>query len=101
MLNAGMISLVFPFAVFGYALMEEERPGKKFWDFAMKYTLFVLFMKFIIQLDWYVFAEDLAYTLEEYSVILFYLITIIILALAIVWTMESVRSFCNVQFYPS
>jgi hypothetical protein len=68
MLNAGMISLVFPFAVFGYALMEEERPGKKFWDFAIKYTLFVLFMKFIIQLDWYVFAEDLAFTIEEYSV---------------------------------
>jgi hypothetical protein len=48
MFNAGMISLIFPLAVFGYAPMEEERPGRSFWDFIMKYTLFVLFMKFFI-----------------------------------------------------
>jgi hypothetical protein len=30
-LNAGCISLLYPLAVFGYALMEEERPGRHFW----------------------------------------------------------------------
>lgn len=45
--NAGLISIAYPFAVFGYALMEEIRPGKKFWDVMIIYTLFILFMKFI------------------------------------------------------
>lgn len=26
--NAGLVSIALPFAVFGYALMEEARPGK-------------------------------------------------------------------------
>jgi hypothetical protein len=46
--NAGLISILFPFAVFGYALMEEVRPGRKFWNLMIKYTLFILFMKFIV-----------------------------------------------------
>jgi hypothetical protein len=29
--TAGFISIIYPFAVFGYAIMEESRPGKKFW----------------------------------------------------------------------
>ena len=45
--NAGIISLLYPFAVFGYALMEEQRPGKTFWRLMIYYTLFILFMKFI------------------------------------------------------
>ena len=51
MLNAGIVSIVYPFAVFGYALMEETRPGKKFWEFMLKYTVIVLFLKFAIQLE--------------------------------------------------
>lgn len=50
MLNAGMISIIYPFAVFGYALMEETRPGKNFWIFMLKYTVFILFVKFACQL---------------------------------------------------
>jgi hypothetical protein len=49
--TAGIVSLVYPFAVFGYALMEESRPGKRFWDFIIRYTLLLLFWKFIFQLD--------------------------------------------------
>jgi len=45
--NAGLISIAYPFAVFGYALMEELRPGRKFWEYMLVYTLFILFMKFI------------------------------------------------------
>lgn len=51
MLNAGLISIVYPFAVFGYALMEETRPGKNFWIYMLKYTVFILFVKFLVQLD--------------------------------------------------
>lgn len=46
-ISAGLISIVYPFAVFGYALIEETRPGKWFWDMMIKYTLFVLFAKFV------------------------------------------------------
>lgn len=47
LVSAGLITIIFPFAVFGYALMEEARPGKSFWNFMIWYTLFILFMKFI------------------------------------------------------
>ena len=46
-----MISLIYPFAVFGYALLEEQRPSHGFWTVMKAYTLFILFMKFIWQLD--------------------------------------------------
>jgi hypothetical protein len=29
--NAGIISIPYPIAVFGYALLEETRPRKEFW----------------------------------------------------------------------
>jgi hypothetical protein len=49
-LNAGLISVGYPLVVFGYALMEEGRPGKRFWQLMTYYTIFILFMKFIAQL---------------------------------------------------
>ena len=49
--NAGLISIILPFAVFGYALMEEGRPGWFFWRFIKIYILIILFLKFIINLD--------------------------------------------------
>lgn len=58
-MNAGFISILYPFAVFGYALMEEQRPGKGFWSFMIKYTLFILFMKFIFQLDCWLLIDGL------------------------------------------
>lgn len=66
--NAGVISILFPFAVFGYALMEEKRPGKKFWDTMLKYTIFILFCKFTIQLEWLLNAEALVQFYDEYAV---------------------------------
>ena len=51
MVTAGFITIIYPFAVFGYALMEENRPGKLFWSIIMKYTLIILILKFITQLD--------------------------------------------------
>jgi len=50
-INAGVIVIVYPFAVFGFALLEESRPGKTFWRFMLFYSLFILILKFIINLN--------------------------------------------------
>ena len=36
--NPGIITLVYPLSVFGYALLEETRPKKHFWNFIILYT---------------------------------------------------------------
>jgi hypothetical protein len=56
--NAGLISLPYPIAVFGYALLEENRPRKEFWDYVRVYTIFVLFLKFAMNLS--IFEETLS-----------------------------------------
>lgn len=61
-LNAGLVSIAYPFAVFGYALMEEGRPGKSFWRTMTVYTFIILFLKFLVQLDfWKDFGVDESY----------------------------------------
>jgi len=37
--------------IFGYALFEETRPRKEFWEMVRKYTMFLLFFKFIVNLS--------------------------------------------------
>lgn len=49
--NAGFISILYPFAVFGYALMEEGRPAHYFWNFVVFYTTLIIFLKTLFQLD--------------------------------------------------
>jgi hypothetical protein len=66
--SGGLITIIYPFAVFGYALMEEGRPGKYFWEFMVRYTLFILFMKFIFQLDCWQAIPGLATTYTEINV---------------------------------
>lgn len=71
-LNAGLVSILYPFGVFGYALMEEGRPGKKFWNMMSAYTIFILFMKLIVQLDiWYAIGIDQAYYYVNVSILSF------------------------------
>jgi hypothetical protein len=50
MKNAGLISLAYPLIVFGYALMEEVSPKKKFWYGILIYTEFLILIKFLFQL---------------------------------------------------
>lgn len=47
MKNAGLISLVYPFVVFGYGLMEDINPRKKIWYGIMIYTEFLILIKFL------------------------------------------------------
>ena len=49
--NAGIVALIYPFAVFGYALLEETRPNKGFWRFMLTYSLSVLFLKYVVNLN--------------------------------------------------
>jgi len=44
-MNAGLISVIYPIAVFGYALIEETRPRKEFWNFIRSYTTGLLFFQ--------------------------------------------------------
>lgn len=52
-MNAGFISLPYPIAVFGWAILEERRPGKKFWLMVRYYTVFLVALKFVLNLDFF------------------------------------------------
>jgi hypothetical protein len=49
--NAGLVSLFYPLAVFGYGLLEEKRPDKAFWKIVLKYSITLLFGKILINLE--------------------------------------------------
>ena len=53
MKNAGLISIMYPLVVFGYALMEEVNPKKKVWYILMIYTELLILSKFIFQLSFW------------------------------------------------
>ena len=60
MVNAGIVSVIYPFAVFGYAMMEETTPKKRFWVFMLVYTEFIILLKFLTQMNfWFlIFKTD-------------------------------------------
>jgi hypothetical protein len=45
--------LIYPVAIFGYALLEETRPTLFFWKLMRDYTLFLLFVKFTFNLSFF------------------------------------------------
>lgn len=49
--NAGIISLIYPVMVFGYAMLEEIRPKKEFWTVVRFYTIFVVMFKFFFNMS--------------------------------------------------
>jgi len=49
--SAGLISVPYPFAIFGYALIEETRPRDSFWNWVRIYTTIILTIKFIFNLQ--------------------------------------------------
>ena len=56
--NAGIVAAIYPFAVFGYALLEETRPGKGFWRLMLYYSLIVLLAKYMVNLNFIHTALD-------------------------------------------
>ena len=49
--NAGLLSIVYPISMFGYALIEETRPRKEYWVFMRNYTSGLVFIKFVANLS--------------------------------------------------
>jgi hypothetical protein len=47
MKNAGLISVVYPFVVFGYSLLEEINPRKRIWYGILVYTEALILIKFL------------------------------------------------------
>ena len=50
--NAGLITITYPFMIFGFALLEETRPTPRFWSFLKIWTTGVLFIKFFYNIRW-------------------------------------------------
>ena len=58
MINAGLVSIIYPLSVFGFAMMEETSPKRTFWNIILVYTLALVLVKFIYQLNfWEAFIE--------------------------------------------
>ena len=45
------MSIIYPISIFGYALIEESRPGKRYWNIIRVYTTIILLLKLIINLS--------------------------------------------------
>jgi hypothetical protein len=63
--NAGLISILYPLAVFGYALMEEARPSKYYWSFITFYTVLIIFVKTLFQLDIWFYINSSLYQIND------------------------------------
>lgn len=50
--NAGIITIIYPFMIFGWALLEETRPSKRFWSILKFWTTIVLFCKFFANIKY-------------------------------------------------
>lgn len=48
--SAGLVSLIYPISIFGFALVEETRPRQSFWNFIRDYSIVMLSIKFFINL---------------------------------------------------
>ena len=49
--NAGLFGLLYPLSIFGYALLEETRPRKEYWMYLQTYTIVLLCIKFVLNLQ--------------------------------------------------
>lgn len=95
--NAGLISLVYPFMVFGYALMEETSPKKTFWYVVLLYTEGLIFTKFLIQLEfWDAILSSGSLTKIENILVSTIIISYWYIERLPLWTIEGyIRTLCN------
>lgn len=59
--NAGILSLIYPIAVFGYALFEETRPAVKFWKIILYYTVIILLLKYTVKLHVFEYGDSIKF----------------------------------------
>lgn len=50
-LNPGIVTLMYPISIFGYALMEESRPRKEFWFLVILYTQILILVQVILSMS--------------------------------------------------
>ena len=64
--SPGILTLVYPLSVFGYALMEETRPRRFFWYLIMLYTQLCLIVQFVLSLRfWTIFFPSYQINLQK------------------------------------
>ena len=70
MISSSFISLVYPISIFCYAFPQYPRPSKKYWNFILYISVFILVIKFVIQFDFLynLFLKYILTTLEFYRV---------------------------------
>ena len=54
-LNASLISMIYPLSIFCYAIFEYPRPSKSYWNFCFIYSIIILTLKYMIQLEFFVY----------------------------------------------
>jgi len=62
--NGGIIYMIYPALVFGIALLEEDKPGKKFWFFVVYYTCAILLLQCVAQLALW----ENSFQIESYTI---------------------------------
>ena len=60
--NTNLVSLVYPFSFFLYAMIEYPYPSKNYWKLILTYTIAIIVIKFIYQVP--IFCGSPAYTLS-------------------------------------
>ena len=56
-LKPGAFYLVYPMLIFGYAILEEQKPGRYFWFFVIFYTQILIILNFVLQLELWVLLD--------------------------------------------
>ena len=51
MISSSFLTLIYPISVFCFAFNQYPRPSKNFWNFCLYTSVFIIVIKFIIQLD--------------------------------------------------
>ena len=51
MVNASIISIVYPLSIFCYALLQNPRPSKRYWRICYIYTFIIIVIKYLFQLE--------------------------------------------------
>jgi len=88
LINGAFLTLFYPLAVFSYALLEESRPAKWFWDMVIYYTIAFVFVRFATQFNFG--AESYLIWMQNYYIGLepvkegFQMITYILCEIAII-----------------
>ena len=57
--NGKLLSLIYPILILIFGIIQYPRPSKVFWKIIMVYTTFVIFLKFLIQLNFWDLDDEL------------------------------------------